>query len=101
MAAIGIQFFSPYDNGGHSIYPAMSRKAETVTSSGTSAQTTNTALQGDFARIEVPSGARVAILTGSSNPVATASAVGAWTLSAGVMEIGPLSAGWEIAVIDI
>ena len=85
---------------GAPVYPSKPRKSEAVTSSGTSASTTNAANGGEYARI-LSFDANVYVTVGAS-PTALASGAGMLACtSGGVLDIGPLKDGDKVAVIDI
>ena len=99
MANIHVRF-GPVMAAGAPTYTRAPRRSETVTSSGTSAQSTNTADDGDFATVTAIDGA-VYVLIGP-NPTALASGAGMEAIpSGGVKDFGPLKTGDKVAVIDV
>jgi len=96
MATVRVTFRSAVSVGGSSV-ASKPRVSEEMTSSGTSAASTITALAGEVARIVV-SGGPVSVVVGTS-PTATA-AGGDLVLDGMMIEIGALADGDKIAVID-
>lgn len=85
---------------GAPVYPPAPRKSEAVTSSASSASTTNTANGGEYARI-VSVDANVYLAVGSS-PTALASGAGMHVcLSGNTLDLGPLKDGDKVAVINV
>lgn len=98
MAKVHIKMGAAVQVGGSSVFPAVPRAVQTMTSSGTSAASTITAQQGETASITV-TGGDVFIATGSATPVA-ASGSGHLIPSGGSLDIALMQPGWAIAVID-
>ncbi len=97
MATVAINFESPANVGGTSVFNAYPRKSESVTSSGTSQQTTITALANEAATI-TSTGGNVWVKAGQS-PTAAAGD-NTLVLDGETKTIGPMRAGDEIAIID-
>lgn len=99
MASIHVRF-GEVMGAGAPVYASKPRKSETVTSSASSAQTTNTANSGDYATISAIDGS-VYVTTGS-NPTALATGAGMDVVISGtVKDFGPLKDGDKVAVIDV
>lgn len=99
MASIHIRFGEAVGMGAP-VMSALPRKSEVVTSSASSATTTNTANQGDFVRISAIDGS--VYFTVGSSPTALNTGVGMdVALSGSYVDIGPLKDGEKVAVIDV
>lgn len=89
-----ITFRDPSDYGGSSIL-GKPRASETMTESGTSAQTTITAKQGEVCHITATAAIHVEY---GLNPTAAADS-GDMITAGGALDIGPMNAGDKIAII--
>ena len=83
--------------GGASVYTPIPDQTETITTSGTSQATTIVAQEGRFARVSA-SGGTIRIAVGQ-NPTALAGS-GDWVMDGDTLDIGRLTVGEKIAVID-
>ncbi len=98
MATVQINFDDPANIGGTSVFNAYPRASEDLTSSGTSQQTTITAIAGEVASITASGGA-VWVKAGQSP---TAAAGDNHLVADGETKtIGLLRDGDEIAIIDV
>lgn len=75
------------------------RVAETVVSSGTSQQTVNTSVGGEWASITVQSTGTDILVAWGDNAVASAT-TGKMVTPGATIDVGPLKAGDKIAIID-
>lgn len=99
MANIHVRF-GEIAPGSQPVYQRTPRKSETVTSSASSAQSTNTANSGEYATVTAIDGS-VYVLIGD-NPTALASGAGMDAVpSGGTKDFGPLKDGDKVAVIDV
>lgn len=101
MATIGVTFGSVAQYpGGHLVYSAAPRTAESVSSSGASAASTNSAngIPGEVCTISVPDGAKVWATFGTGTPTAAAGTT--HLLGPGRHDFSNLQSGWKVAVID-
>ncbi len=95
MAIAHITFRSAME-GIKPVPAAMPRAAETITTSGTSAQTTITAKAGEMLRVTTDVGIFIAV---GASPTA-ASGSGDYIPAGQVADLGYLTAGWKVAVIE-
>lgn len=99
MANIQIRFGEAM-SGTAPVYSRLPRKSEKVTSSGTSAQSTNTANGGEIVTVTAIDGSIYALI--GSNPTALASGAGMEAIPSGSSkDFGPLKDGDKVAVIDV
>lgn len=99
MATIHVRFGSIMPTGAP-VYPRAPRKSETVTSSGTSAMSANSAVGGEFITVTAIDGAVYALI--GTNPTALATGAGMEAIpSGGTKDFGPVNDGDKIAVIDV
>ena len=98
MATVKVSFGTFHNIGGTAVYTKAPRVAETITSSASSQQTTNTATSGEFVTVSASGGA-VHIIAGA-NPTASAT-VGYLLQDGATMNLGPLAAGDEVAILDV
>lgn len=97
MASVKVSFHAVNQIGGTNVFgPA--RIAETLTSSGTTQQSTNGALQNEFVTVTASGGA--VHITVGQNPTAAATA-GYMLQDGGEKTVGPLNAGDEVAILDV
>lgn len=95
MATVDIRF-GPVMGGGAPAYQK-GGKYQTISSTASSQQSTIIASDGDFARVSSVGGkVRIAF---AASPTAIADD-GEWVLDGQTIDVGPLSAGDKIAVID-
>lgn len=95
MATVYVRF-GPVMGGGAPAYQK-GGAFETFTSSGTTQASTMVAKDGDFARVSSVGG--VVRIAFAASPTALAGS-GEWVLDGQTIDVGPLSAGDKIALID-
>ena len=99
MASIHIRF-GEITPGSDPVFQRVPRKSETVTSSGTSAQSTNTANSGEYVCITALDGSVYSLV--GENPTALASGAGMEAIPSGGFKVfGPLKDLDKVAVIDV